>query len=221
MYFVRSNTLLLCISLLCIYLLYRTNPQTHRLDRFLKFPALSGHVGISRFPSKNADRKLPIFLVNTLLLSWYHKHSFTPYPSLLGWEISLEFRGIPPLIRFWTFWTSEFSSEYYFSDCIMYSRQFWTRFSGSESSPVIDCSNFMNRKMFPLWCGARLHGSKTLNSLTPKSVPVGTKLVLFGRYVLNIYVGIVWYILRKTKTRHAKIYLPTQCTNWQKSYDIN
>ena len=30
-----------------------------------------------------------------------------------------------------------------------------------------------------------------LNSLTPKSVPVGTKLVLFGRYVLNIYVGIV------------------------------
>ena len=29
------------------------------------------------------------------------------------------------------------------------------------------------------------------NSLTPKSVPAGTKLVLFGRYVLNIYVGIV------------------------------
>ncbi len=31
----------------------------------------------------------------------------------------------------------------------------------------------------------------TLNSLTPKSVPTGTKLVLFGRYVLNIYIGIV------------------------------
>ncbi len=30
-----------------------------------------------------------------------------------------------------------------------------------------------------------------LNSLTPKSVPARTKLVLFGRYVLNIYVGIV------------------------------
>jgi hypothetical protein len=29
------------------------------------------------------------------------------------------------------------------------------------------------------------------NSLTPKSVPAGTKLVLFGRYVLNIYIGIV------------------------------
>ncbi len=41
--------------------------------------------------------------------------------------------------------------------------------------------------------------SKALNSLTPKSVPAGTKLVLFGRYILNIYVGIVWYILRKTK----------------------
>ncbi len=29
------------------------------------------------------------------------------------------------------------------------------------------------------------------NSLTPKSVPAGTKLILFGRYILNIYVGIV------------------------------
>jgi hypothetical protein len=29
------------------------------------------------------------------------------------------------------------------------------------------------------------------NSLTPKSVPAGTKLVLFGRYILNFYVGIV------------------------------
>ncbi len=56
-YFVRSNTLLLCISLLCIYLLYRTDPQTHRLDPFLKFPELSGQVQIGRIPSKNADRK--------------------------------------------------------------------------------------------------------------------------------------------------------------------
>jgi hypothetical protein len=67
-YFVRSNTLLLCISLLCIYLLYRTDPQTHRLDHFTKFPELSGQVGISRNPSKNADRK------NTNLSG---KHSFT------------------------------------------------------------------------------------------------------------------------------------------------
>jgi hypothetical protein len=34
-------------------------------------------------------------------------------------------------------------------------------------------------------------GQWLFNSLTPKSVPAGTKLVLFGRYVLNIYVGIV------------------------------
>jgi hypothetical protein len=60
-----------------------------------------------------------------------------------------------------------------------------------------------------------------LNSLTAKSVPVGTKLVLIGRYVLNIYIGILRYILRKTKTRRAKIYLPTQRTNWRISYDIN
>ncbi len=60
-----------------------------------------------------------------------------------------------------------------------------------------------------------------VNSLTPKSVPAGAKKILFGRYVLNIYVGIVRYFLRKTKTRRAKIYLPTQCTNWQISYIIN
>ena len=60
-----------------------------------------------------------------------------------------------------------------------------------------------------------------VNSLTPKSVPAGAKKILFGRYVLNIYVGIVRYFLRKTKTRRAKIYLPTQRTNWRISYDIN
>ncbi len=67
-HFVRSNTLLLCISLICIYLLYRTEPQTHRLDRFLKFPELSGQVGISRNPSKNVDRKIT---------NISGKHSFT------------------------------------------------------------------------------------------------------------------------------------------------
>jgi hypothetical protein len=58
-------------------------------------------------------------------------------------------------------------------------------------------------------------------SLTPKSVPAGTKLVLFGRYILNIYIGIVRYFLHKTKTQRAKIHLPTQCTNRRISYDIN
>ncbi len=60
-----------------------------------------------------------------------------------------------------------------------------------------------------------------VNSLTAKSVPAGTKLVLFCRYVLNIYVGIVRYFLRKTKTRRAKIYFPTQLTNRRISYEIN
>jgi hypothetical protein len=67
-YFVRSNTLLLCISLLCIYLLYPTDPQTHRLDRFLIIPELSGQVAISKIPSKNADRKIT---------NLSDKHSFT------------------------------------------------------------------------------------------------------------------------------------------------
>ncbi len=43
-----------------------------------------------------------------------------------------------------------------------------------------------------------------INSLTPKSVPAGTKLVLFGRYVLNIYVGIVRYFLFTTKLSAPK-----------------
>ncbi len=46
----------------------------------------------------------------------------------LGWEICLEFRGIPRLFQFWTFWTPEFSSEFYFSDRKMCSLQFRTRF---------------------------------------------------------------------------------------------
>ncbi len=46
----------------------------------------------------------------------------------LGWEIHLEFCWILRLIQFRTFWTPEFSSEFYFFDCKMCSCQFWTRF---------------------------------------------------------------------------------------------
>jgi hypothetical protein len=82
-YFVRSNTLLLCISQLCIYLLYHTDPQTHRLDHFLTFPELSGQVGISRIPSKNADRKIT---------NLSGKHSFAQSVSLtLFYSVSLSF----------------------------------------------------------------------------------------------------------------------------------
>ncbi len=68
---------------------------------------------------------------------------------------------------------------------------------------------------------AKQHLFSLINSLTAKSVPAGKKLVLFGRYVLNINEGKVQYFLRKTKTWRAKIYLPTQHTNQQISYDIN
>jgi hypothetical protein len=57
--------------------------------------------------------------------------------------------------------------------------------------------------------------TKAANSLAAKSVLAGEKLVPFGRYILNFYVGIVHYILRETKTQCANIYLPTQRTNWQ------
>ncbi len=46
----------------------------------------------------------------------------------LGWEIHSGFHGIPRLHRFRTFWTPEFSLEFYFSDRKMSSHQFWTRF---------------------------------------------------------------------------------------------
>jgi hypothetical protein len=36
------------------------------------------------FLQRTLKEKLPKFLVNTLLLSRFHKHSFTPYPSLSG-----------------------------------------------------------------------------------------------------------------------------------------
>ncbi len=61
-------------------------------------------------------------------------------------------------------------------------------------------------------CQAQL---KTLNSLTAKSVLAGEKPALFGRYLLNFYVWIVHYILLEMKTWRAKIYLPTQRTNWR------
>ncbi len=58
-----------------------------------------------------------------------HLHMLPQYhQSHLGWDLHSEFRGIPQLFQFWTFWTPKFSSEFYFSDCKMCSRQFWTRF---------------------------------------------------------------------------------------------
>ncbi len=51
--------------------------------------------------------------------------------------------------------------------------------------------------------------------LTAKSVLAGEKLLLFCRYILNLYKGIVHYILREPKTRCAKIHLPIQRTNWR------
>jgi hypothetical protein len=44
---------------------------------------------------------------------WASRH---PHSLFLGWEIRSEFRKIPRLFQFRTFWTPEFSSEFYFSD---------------------------------------------------------------------------------------------------------
>jgi hypothetical protein len=73
--------------------LYHTDPQTHRLDHFLKFPELSGQVGSSRIPSKNADRKITNLSGKHSFNHWFHKHSFTLYPSLSG---KVGISSIPP-----------------------------------------------------------------------------------------------------------------------------
>jgi hypothetical protein len=60
-----------------------------------------------------------------------------------------------------------------------------------------------------------LGGARGVNSLTAKSILAGEKLILFGRYIINFYIGIVHCILHEMKTWRAKIYLPTQCINRQ------
>jgi hypothetical protein len=58
---------------------------------------------------------------------------------------------------------------------------------GKKSSLAEECGVYD-------WDGQYEDNSKAtidINSLTPKSVPAGAKKILFGRYVLNIYVGIV------------------------------
>ncbi len=64
----------------------------------------------------------------TTLLSYNCFTSSFAWPQtfILSWEIRSEFRGIPQLFQFQTFWTPEFSSEFYFSDRKMCSRQFVT-----------------------------------------------------------------------------------------------
>jgi hypothetical protein len=65
--------------------MYRTDPQTHRLDRILKFPELSGQVGISRIPSENTDRKITnLSGKHSFTHSVSYTHPFTPYPFLSG-----------------------------------------------------------------------------------------------------------------------------------------
>ncbi len=63
-------------------------------------------------------------------------------------------------------------------------------------------------------CGNQNAMGGAKGSLTAKSILAGEKFVLFGRYILNFYIGVVHCILHETKTWRAKIYLPTQRINW-------
>ncbi len=72
-----------------------------------------------------------------------------PNLTALGWEICSEFRGIPRLIRFRTFWTPEiFHRNFIFPilKCVPANSEHVS--SGSESCPTIDSSDFMKRKTF-------------------------------------------------------------------------
>ncbi len=49
----------------------------------------------------------------------------------------------------------------------------------------------VSQEMYSSVYSSTMVGKLVLNSLPAKSVLAGTKLVLFGRYVLKFYVGIV------------------------------
>jgi hypothetical protein len=67
-----------------------------------------------------------------------------------------------------------------------------------------DTTNCLSTSIWQHLCDQNVVLSLLVNSLTPKSIPAGTKLVLFGRYVLNIYIGIVQYFLCTTKLSAPK-----------------
>jgi hypothetical protein len=79
---------------------------------------------------------------------------------------------------------------------------------GISCQLFLDCVMFHLLTAFPINAAEqeKYYITNVLNSLTPKSVPAGAKKILFGRYVLNIYIGILRYFLCKTKTRRAKRY---------------
>ncbi len=70
------------------------------------------------------------------------------------------------------------------------------------SRPIPLWENIISDKLEAFWKGVAF-----LNSLPAKSVLAGMKVVLFGRYVLKFFVGIVQKSLREMKTRRATIYL--------------
>jgi hypothetical protein len=59
-----------------------------------------------------------------------------PIAALLGWEIWLDFYGIPRVFRFRTFSSPEFSSEFHFFNRKICSRQFGTR---SNQFGILSC----------------------------------------------------------------------------------
>ncbi len=66
---------------------------------------------------------------------------------------------------------------------------YYKEFSIVRRAIVLGCDFFRKYTDTQIRIGTRWN--IFFNSLPAKSVPAGTKLVLFGRYVPNIYVGIV------------------------------
>ncbi len=73
-------------------------------------------------------------------------HSYT-----LGWEIRSEFRRIPQLFRFQPFELQNFHRNFIFPIVKCVPANYEHVFLGSESSPAINSSNFVNRKTFLLY----------------------------------------------------------------------
>ena len=119
-------------------------------------------------------------------------HMSSIWPWSLGWEIRLEFCGIPRLIWFRTVWTPEFSLEFYFSDCKMCSHQFWRHFFrfGILSRQLF--FQFHESENVPaIFVSGRWHQILILNAPTLFTRTIANPLLTISTWYTQIYENLI------------------------------
>ncbi len=110
----------------------------------------------------------------------------------LGWEIHLEFRGIPWLIQFRTFWTPEFSSGFYFSDRKMCSRQFWTRLLRFRILSCLRFFQFHESENVPaIYVSGEWHQILKRNAPTLFARTIANPLLTISTWYTQIYENLI------------------------------